>query len=270
MVAEILGAGLDPEQPLMAAGLDSLGAVELRNSLEGRLGVQLPGTLVFDYPTTAALAGYLARRLAPQAAGSTSDSFSGQLDLFAGVPAGAAALMAPASLAASGGTAVVGMATRSPKGALRSSMAAVDGTAVVPLERWDLQEQAAVLGTAPVRFSIFLSGIDHFDAAAFGISDNEAVLMDPQQRLLLECTSEALLEAGAALGPGDRAGGGVFVGITSTEYSQLAQRHAPAFTPYSATGHLTASVAAGRLSYIFGMKGPSFPVDTVCSSSLVR
>ena len=29
-------------------------------------------------------------------------------------------------------------------------------------------------------------------------------------------------------------------------------------------------MAAGRLSYTFGLKGPSLPVDTVCSSSLVR
>ena len=48
------------------------------------------------------------------------------------------------------------------------------------------------------------------------------------------------------------------------------QRHARGYTPYSATGHLTAGVAAGRLSYTFGLKGPSLPVDTVCSSSLVR
>lgn len=44
-----------------AAGLDSLGAVELRNSLEGSLHMQLPGTLVFDYPSTAALVDYLQR-----------------------------------------------------------------------------------------------------------------------------------------------------------------------------------------------------------------
>ena len=48
------------------------------------------------------------------------------------------------------------------------------------------------------------------------------------------------------------------------------QRHVRGFTPYSATGNLTASVAPGRLSYTFGLKGPSLPVDTVCSSSLVR
>jgi hypothetical protein len=47
----------------MAAGLDSLGAVELRNSLEGRLGMALPSTLVFDYPTVAAIAGFIADSL---------------------------------------------------------------------------------------------------------------------------------------------------------------------------------------------------------------
>jgi acyl carrier protein len=45
--------------PIPAAGLDSLGAVELRNSLEGSFQVQLPGTLVFDYPSTASLVSYL-------------------------------------------------------------------------------------------------------------------------------------------------------------------------------------------------------------------
>ena len=68
VVLEVLGAPVAEEQPFMAAGLDSLGAVELRNSLEARLGVQLPGTLVFDYPTPAALAAYLASRLQPAAA----------------------------------------------------------------------------------------------------------------------------------------------------------------------------------------------------------
>lgn len=38
------------------AGLDSLGSVELRTSLNSAFQIELPATVVFDYPTTAALA----------------------------------------------------------------------------------------------------------------------------------------------------------------------------------------------------------------------
>jgi acyl carrier protein len=48
-----------PDTPLIAAGLDSLSAVELRNVLQQQLGLQLLGTLVFDYPTPAALGACL-------------------------------------------------------------------------------------------------------------------------------------------------------------------------------------------------------------------
>ena len=50
-------------QPLLEAGVDSLGAVELHNKLEAKLGIELPATVTFDYPTTAALASFLATRM---------------------------------------------------------------------------------------------------------------------------------------------------------------------------------------------------------------
>jgi acyl carrier protein len=53
----------------MAAGLDSLGSVELRNTLESSLALSLPPTLVMDYPTAAAIAAYAAAKL-PSSAGS--------------------------------------------------------------------------------------------------------------------------------------------------------------------------------------------------------
>jgi acyl carrier protein len=61
IVQSISGAPTAQDQPLMEAGVDSLGAVELRNALGARFGIDdLPATLVFDYPTIAALAQYLA------------------------------------------------------------------------------------------------------------------------------------------------------------------------------------------------------------------
>ena len=68
-VERLLGAAeVPPDQPLMEAGLDSLGAVELRSSLESAFGLELPATVVFDHPSKAALTRYLASALGRPAA----------------------------------------------------------------------------------------------------------------------------------------------------------------------------------------------------------
>jgi acyl carrier protein len=63
-VTAVLGlaptTSLDPRQRLFEIGLDSLMAVELKNSLQGLLGTPLPSTVVFEYPTVEALTDYLA------------------------------------------------------------------------------------------------------------------------------------------------------------------------------------------------------------------
>ncbi len=66
-VTKVLGLGsshsLEPHQGFFDIGMDSLTSVELRNRLQTTLGRSLPSTLIFDYPTLNALAGYLASEM---------------------------------------------------------------------------------------------------------------------------------------------------------------------------------------------------------------
>ena len=66
---------VDPRTPLGELGLDSLLAVELRNTLGNALGRTLPATLLFDHPTLDALTDYLCAQLLtppPSTAGATN------------------------------------------------------------------------------------------------------------------------------------------------------------------------------------------------------
>jgi myxalamid-type polyketide synthase MxaC len=61
--ARVLGlpasTGVDPDQPLQEAGMDSLMAVELRDALVGLIGRDLPVTLLFEHPSLGAVADHL-------------------------------------------------------------------------------------------------------------------------------------------------------------------------------------------------------------------
>ena len=54
---------LDPQRSLIELGLDSIGAVAMSERLGDRVGLSLPATLLFEYPTTGALTVYLAGEL---------------------------------------------------------------------------------------------------------------------------------------------------------------------------------------------------------------
>ncbi len=143
--------------------------------------------------------------------------------------------------------------------------------AVLP-ERWDPAHYAA-LAAANVKQESwccggFLDQVDHFDPRFFRISPLEAITMDPQQRLLLEVTWEALEHA--AIAPDSLAGSrtGVFVGMTAGQNMSGTGAIDPEQAMYVGTGN-TPSIAAGRLSYVLGLQGPCFALDTACSSAMM-
>lgn len=66
MLSGLLGGPVPADQPLMEAGLDSIGAVELRNAVSANFGIELPATVTFDYPSADALARYVIQQMAPK------------------------------------------------------------------------------------------------------------------------------------------------------------------------------------------------------------
>jgi len=174
--------------------------------------------------------------------------------------------------------AVVGMACRFPGGSNPDEFwdfLARGGDAVreVPPERWDVDAyydfDPDAKGKMYTRFGAFIPDFDHFSPGFFGISPREAQFMDPQQRQLLEVHWEALENAGIVPQSLSQQQVGVFVGMGTTDYSDLQAALGPmASDAYNGTGGSHAA-AAGRLSYLLGVRGPSLAVDTACSSSLV-
>ncbi|MFE2186007.1 type I polyketide synthase [Streptomyces sp. NPDC059455] len=121
---------------------------------------------------------------------------------------------------------------------------------------------------APTWYGGFLDRVDTFDASFFGISPREATAMDPQQRLMLELAWEAFEDAGIRPGTLKDSATGVFVGAIWDEYAALLRRDATAATRHAMTG-VHRSIIANRVSYGYGLRGPSLTVDTAQSSSLV-
>ncbi|WP_067522280.1 type I polyketide synthase [Nocardia uniformis] len=241
---------IDPQQPFQQLGFDSLTAVELRNKLNASTGLRLPATLVFDHPNPQAVAELIDAKLSGATA-TGADAVS-RVDV------------------AHDAIAVVAMGCRYPGGVTSPEelwdvvASGVDTTGDMPTDRgWDIDAiydpEPGKAGRTYARRGSFLHGAADFDAEFFGISPNEATATDPQQRLLLEVSWEALERAGLDAAALRGSSTGVFTGLMYHDYARATG------TASSSAG----SLVSGRLSYVFGLEGPSVTVDTACSSSLV-
>nr|APD71871.1 type I polyketide synthase 6 [Streptomyces sp.] len=263
VVASVLGHTdadqVAPDRAFNELGFDSLKAVELRNRLNAAAGLKLPATLVFDYPSTVELAGFLRTELLGSAA--------------------AVAEAEPVVDASDEPIAIVAMACRYP-GEVSSpeelwALLSDERDAIGPFPNdrgWDLDglydTDPDHVGTSYTRHGGFLYEAPQFDPELFGVSAREATAIDPQQRLLLEICWEAFERAG--IDPTSLKGSqtGVFAGVMANDYAARLKDAPEALEGYLSVGS-TVSVASGRVAYTFGLQGPAITVDTACSSSLV-
>lgn len=254
-----IGPHVDEDSPLMDAGLDSLGAVELGNRLQQKSGLSsLPTTLVLDFPTGRQLAAYFEATASGGATqGETAEIFV-QGPSEAGVrasechahgwsadlPAGCSTLLIIESLVRQG----------------------ADAVASIPNGRWEVD--STLRESVAASHGGFLARLECFDNTAFGVSGVEAAVMDPQQRLLLEHGYAALHTAGSSRSVLLGQNIGVFVGIAAADWAEVLRASQSARSVYAATG-ASHSIASGRLSYFLGIHGPCASYDTACSSALV-
>lgn len=141
----------------------------------------------------------------------------------------------------------------------------------VPLERWNADayyHPDGVAGSMNTRRAHFIDDVDAFDNDFFGIAPIEAAALDPQQRLLLQASWRALEDAG--IDPRSLAGTptGVFVGMMSSEWSNLQMLDFAGVSAFRGAGS-GYFMAANRISYHLNLIGPSMAIDSACSSSLM-
>jgi len=173
-------------------------------------------------------------------------------------------------------TAIIGVAYRFPGASDRETfwknLDARKSTVIeVPPERWDWRpiwgDPKLEVNKTFSRWAGFIDDVDRFDHEFFGFLPKVVQNMDPQQRIMLELAWASLEDAGIA--PSSLRGRrvGVFAGVTHHDYKELLARARVPIEPYHYTGTATV-VVPNRVSHVFGLCGPSLPVDTACSSAL--
>jgi acyl transferase domain-containing protein len=172
--------------------------------------------------------------------------------------------------------AIVGMAGRFPDAASHQALwelleRGLDVHREVPKDRFDVKTHSDPTGkqrnTSHTRYGCWMENPGLFDPRFFNMSPREAFQTDPMQRLALTTAYEALEMAGYVPNRTrstklDRIG--TFYGQTSDDWREI--NAAQDIDTYFITGGVRA-FGPGRINYYFGFSGPSFSIDTACSSS---
>ncbi|WP_157906712.1 SDR family NAD(P)-dependent oxidoreductase [Sorangium cellulosum] len=292
VVTTIEAERIDGAEPFEAYGLDSIMITQLNQRLEAIFGA-ISKTLFFEHRTLEGLAQHLAeehREACQRWAGGPGDGAPD--DVARAEPRGPSSAAqearsgerAPAEAALPAqelDVAIIGLAGRYPHARTLDEFwenlrAGKDCITEVPPDRWPIEgfydgaaESSPGNGKSYSKWGGFLEGFADFDPLFFGISPGEAESLDPQERSFLEICWEVIEDAGYTRRTlQSRHGGrvGVYAGITKTGFDL----YGPALwaTGKDAYPHTSFSSLANRVSYLFDLRGPSIPVDTMCSASL--
>ncbi|MEM6482609.1 MAG: beta-ketoacyl synthase N-terminal-like domain-containing protein, partial [Pseudomonadota bacterium] len=138
-------------------------------------------------------------------------------------------------------------------------------------DRWSLTRyfdpNRDIAGKCYSRVAGLVDNVFDFDAGYFSLSPREAEQMDPQQRLLLEVVAEAFDHAGIDTDRLDKKRTGVFVGASSSDHSTTCIQDPKLIDAGYMLGN-TLSIISNRISYHYDLHGPSFTIDTACSSGI--
>ncbi|KAL7931844.1 polyketide synthase [Trichoderma chlorosporum] len=142
----------------------------------------------------------------------------------------------------------------------------------VPLDRYNIggfyHKDGSRAGVMSVDGGYFIQeDVRKFDASFFGINNLEASYMDPQQRKLLEVVYECFEDACLSMEDVSGSNTAVFVGNFTVDYSVMQSRDTDYVHRLAATGGGT-SIMSNRISHVFNLHGPSFTLDTACSSTI--
>lgn len=142
----------------------------------------------------------------------------------------------------------------------------------VPPLRWSVEKHVDLTGsrknTGAVPYGCWIDDAGLFDARFFNISPREAPQVDPAQRLALMTVYEAVERSGivADATPSTRRDRvGVFYGVTGNDWAET--NSAQNIDTYLIPGGNRAFIP-GRINYFYKFSGPSYAVDTACSSAL--
>ncbi|KAF7188114.1 Highly reducing polyketide synthase pks5 [Pseudocercospora fuligena] len=176
--------------------------------------------------------------------------------------------------------AIVGMACRLP-GSVKSTSelwelleAGENAQSKIPKSRFNIHswyhENGQRPGSVNAEGGYFLDLGDsyrHFDPHFFGISASEARTMDPQQRKLCETVYECFESAGITLEQMSGSETACFIGNFTMDWAYDQWKDIEYVRPHQTTGSGT-TILSNRISHVFNLKGPSFTIDTACSSTM--